>query len=377
MGIQERLAKELRDLIEARNGKFHRDEAISHLVSVADVDEAEAAELLEKEISFDERGYTYLQNNDVLDIESFGGDVGELAKPPGRITSESFHELTILTRPTGGHPLIPTIGEYFERELPHTSATDVEVLCHALSDPDFSPLLVGEAGTGKDTLIRYVCAKTNRPVVRVNFGSEVRYEDLVGMYTIDESGEMAWQDGYLTAAVRYGWVFVADELNAAPPESTMPLHQVTEEGDKASLVLRSKSESIDPHPQFRFVGTMNPVGGSYGGTNELNDAFQSRFYTIDIDYLDPDREAKLLKKQVGDSSKITDAEIDRLCGLASDLRDRLSNGDLRTPVTTRELQKIAKLTDRMDVVQAAKTILLGHVAESDEPLVEDTIEATL
>lgn len=377
MGLQERLARELQHLIEARNGKFHRDEAISHLASVTEVDEAKVAELLEQEINFDDRGYTYLQDNDIIDIESFGGDVAELSKPPGRITAESFRGLPVLKRPPGGHPLIPSTGEYFERSLPHSDTTDVEVLCHALTDPDFNPLLVGEAGTGKDTLIRCVCARTNRPVVRVNFGSDVRYEDLVGMYTIGESGEMAWKDGYLTAAVRYGWVFVADELNAAPPESTMPLHQVTEEREKAQLVLRSKSESIDPHPQFRFIGTMNPVDGSYGGTNELNDAFQSRFYTIDIDYLDPERESKLLKEQLEDSRAISDAEIDRLCGLAADLRDRLASGDLRTPVTTRELQKIAKLTDRMDIVPAAKTVLLGHVTESDEPLVEDTIEATL
>jgi cobaltochelatase CobS len=223
-----------------------------------------------------------------------------------------------------------------------------------------------------------VCSETNRPVTRVNFGSEVRYPDLIGMYTLNEHGKMTWQDGYLTAAVRYGWVFVADELNAAPPDATMPLHQVTEERQKASLVLRDKSELIDPHPQFRFIGTMNPVGGSYGGTNELNDAFRSRFYTIEIKYLDPDREAALIKQQLDESMSIDETDVDQLCGLAANLRERHSAGDLRTPVTTRELQKIAKLTRTMDDVgEATETILLGHVTESDERLVADTIDRVL
>ena len=374
MSFQSKLAEELRPLLEASNGKFHRDEAIEYFVKNKDVSESEIAERLEENISFDDRGFAYLTDTSIVDVDSFGGDIGELAQPPGHPTAEDFHGLPVLKRPTGGHPLIPSTDEYFERTLPHTDSTDVEVLCQTLADADFNPLLVGDAGTGKDTLIQYVCAQTNRPVTRVNFGSEVRYEDLVGMYTLNEDGEMTWQDGYLTAAVRYGWVFVADELNAAPPESTMPLHQVTEERDKASLVLRNKSESIDPHPQFRFIGTMNPV---YTGTNELNDAFKSRFYSIEIDYLEPDREAKLIKQQLDDSMALDDSDVGQLCGLAADLRDRHSAGDLRTPITTRELLKIAKLTRTMNVREATETILLGHVSDRDERLVADTLDQVL
>ena len=379
MSDQSRLVGLLEELARAGDGKFHRDDAINELTGKTEMDEARAARWLESVLSFDDRGFTYVQEESPLEVESFGGDVGGLRKPPGQVTGDDVHGLSVLAKPEGGHPLIPTTGEYFDRTLPHGDATDVEVLCQTMADPEFNPLLIGEAGTGKDTLIRHVCAETNRPVVRVNFGSDVRYEDLVGMYTLDKDGGMSWEDGYLTKAVRYGWVFVADELNAAPPESTMPLHQVTEERRKASLVLRSRSETIDLHPQFRFVGTMNPVGGGYGGTNQLNDAFKSRFYAIQIDYLDQDREATLLAEQLGDDTPLDEAELSQLCGLAAELRDRHRASDLRTPVTTRELLKIGKLaeTETMELSAAARTVLLGHVGESDERLVEDAIDAVL
>lgn len=377
MSDQSRLVSLLEGLARAGDGKFHRDDAIRTLTDETEMDEAAATEWLKSVLTFDDRGFTYVQEESPLDVESFGGDVGGLRKPPGRLTGEQFHSLSVLERPDGGHPLIPTTEEYFKRTLPHGDATDVAVLCRTMADPAFSPLLIGEAGTGKDTLIRHVCAETNRPMVRVNFGSDVRYEDLVGMYTLDEDGGMSWEDGYLTKAVRYGWVFVADELNAAPPESTMPLHQVTEERRKSSLVLRSRSETVDPHPQFRFVGTMNPVGGGYGGTNQLNDAFKSRFYAVQIDYLDEKHEVTLLAEQLGEDTPLDETALRRLCALAAELRDHHRASDLRTPVTTRELLKIGKLAETMTLTDAACTVLLGHVSELDEQLIKETIDAVL
>jgi hypothetical protein len=122
---------------------------------------------------------------------------------------------------------------------------------------------------------------------------------------------------------------------------------------------------------------MNPVGGGYGGTNQLNDAFESRFYSIEIDYLDEDREAELLSKQLGDETPLDDSDLQRLTALAAELRDRHKSSDLRTPVTTRELLKIGKLAEIMSAQDAARTVLLGHGDESDEPLIEDAISAVL
>lgn len=387
MVTENEFAEILADLLEENNGQFHRDQAIERFAAETDLNLNQAAALIRQTIGdegvvenkFDDRGFAKLTREDVLNLEvsPVEGDVSGITMTPGPPTDETYEGLPVLERPEDGHPLIPSEDEYFERDLPyapHADTNDVEALCTAMSDPDFSPLLIGDAGTGKDTLVRHVCSKTNRPVVRVNFGSDIRYEDLVGMYTLNKDKEMVWRDGYLTSAVKYGWVFIADELNAAPPESTMPLHQVTEERGKASLVLRTKSEVIEPHHQFRFIGTMNP---EYHGTNQLNNAFKSRFYPIVIDYLDKEREAELIDAKINQQETVVPpSQIETLCDLAQELRQRHDRSDMMTPITTREIIKICKFTRIMSVEEATRTVLLGHVGSGDEPLVEDIIENT-
>jgi len=366
------VVQEMNALAADRGGKFHRDEGVERLVETHDFTESRAGELLERLFPFDERGFAYA-SSERTGARAFDGDLSGVAEPPGRMTDEDYHGLSVLERRQGGHPLIPPEGAYFERTIEGTNATDVEVLCRALSDPDFSPLLVGEAGTGKDALVKHVCAKTNRPVVRVNFGSDVRYENLVGMYILNDEGEMEWIDGALTKAVRHGWVFVADEINAAPPESTMPLHQVTEESDEAGLFLRERSEMIDPHPQFRFVATMNPAK-SYGGANELNDAFKSRFYAIEVDYLDPEREAELLAERTADIDSVSRDDVDQLCTMADRLRTQHKRRDISTPVTTRELIKICKMAEIMSVGEAARMVLEGHAKDNDTDIIAEVVD---
>lgn len=371
-GLRKKVDEEMQELIKENNGKIHRDVAIERLSESVGISKKDSVKLLDEVVGaeFDERGWTYVdQYRDMAARD----DITAITRPPGReLDKEPFNELPILKNVH--HPHVPDVDEYYEQELPNADSTDVEVLSRALADADYSPLLVGEAGTGKDTLIEYVCSVTNRPAVRVNFGSDVRYEDLVGRYTLNENEEIQWVDGTLTHAVRYGYVFIADEINAAPPESTMPLHQVTEEGDRAELLLREEGEKIEPHPQFRFVATMNPPRGGYGGAKQLNDAFKSRFYTIEVDYLDAERETELLKSKV-DTDEISTEEMETLCKMAARLRTQYKREGINTPVTTRELLKTCKLSDIMSVRDAAKIVIGGHAKDEDEKQIHDVIES--
>ena len=364
--------EEVQELVHEHNGKVHRDVAVRRISEQLDISKAEAYRQLVTEVGaeFDSRGWTY--------ADAYGGmaareEILDTTRGPGReLDEESFYGLAVLE--DVNHPHVPMVEEYYEQELPNADVTDVETLCRALTDADFSPLLVGEAGTGKDTLVEYVCSMTNRPVVRTNFGSDVRYEDLVGHYTLDRNENIKWVDGTLTHAVRYGYVFIADEINAAPPESTMPLHQVTEEGDRAELLLREEGERIEPHPQFRFVATMNPPRGGYGGTKQLNDAFKSRFYTIEVDYLSPEKEAELLEDKMGTTSHSRD-DLDTLCKMADRLRTQYKREGINTPVTTRELIKTCKLAEVMTLREAARIVIGGHAKQEDEEQIYDIVES--
>lgn len=385
-GSSDKYRETIKNALSENNGRLHRDQGIEILQKEYDVPREVAIEILDRYVRFDDRGWTFS-----IDDPAFGGDVGALDQNPGPITDRKWNGLTVLEDIE--HPLVPEQDEFAERTVEGTSKSDVEILAQAMADPDFSPLLVGEAGTGKDTLIKHVCTKTNRPVIRVNFGKDVRYADLVGTRLPgeaerDEQSEdgdsesssggttVVWEDGLLTKAVKYGYVFIADEINAAPPEATMPLHQVTEEGDDAELVIREESKAITPHPQFRFVATMNPPRGGYGGVEQLNDAFKSRFYTIEIDYLDAEREAELLKNRFGNID-ISEGELLELTELAAGLRDQYKRGDIVTPITTRELIKTVKMSQIMSLKEAATMVLRGHAKESDERLITDRVQKEL
>lgn len=329
-------------------------------------------------------------------------DVADLNRPSGEPTGEDFHGLPVLG--DDDHPLIPDVEHsYIKREL-QGNKTDVEVVSRFVADDQYATLLTGETGTGKDQLIEYLCAATNRPVVRVNFGSGTTYSDLIGDYApaetaddarveqvkafaADEDVSMAeaakvlgaesnfeFKPGVLYQAVKYGWTFVADEINAAGPEATMPLHGLTE--DNGQLVVQPTSEVLTPHENFQFVATMNPP--KYAGTSPMNDAFRSRFWEVEIDYLPPRAERALLFEatDLDNSNPDHEAIAERLTDLARNLRESYAEQDLATPTSHRAIIKIGRLISEMgfEAEAAAKQILETRAAAEDKSAVAKSIE---
>jgi nitric oxide reductase NorQ protein len=72
-------------------------------------------------------------------------------------------------------------------------------------------------------------------------------------------------------------------------------------------------------------------------------------------------------------------EVESLVGLAARLREAYMDGELSTPVTTRELVRIARFIedDFMDMRTAAESELVARVSEYDESLVETYIQKRL
>lgn len=301
-----------------------------------------------------------------------GNDVSELEMDVGDPINSDFNGLNVLR--DVGHPLVPDIDHgYIKREL-QGELTDVELACKFIADDDYAALFQGETGVGKDFLIEYICAKTNRPMVRVNFGQGTTYADLIGDWVPAEDGGFEFKPGILYMAVKHGWVFVADEINAAGPEATMPLHGVTESDGKLSVP--PVSEVLTPHPEFKFVATMNPP--SYPGTKPLNDAFRTRFWVMDVDYLPPQGEQALLFEATHLDGNDGDdkAVADRLTDLAQNLRQNYRNMDIVTPISHRDTMKVARLMKFMSPEAAAKQVLVGMASPEDKNAISKAIETT-
>ena len=330
--------------------------------------------------------------------------VADLTRSAGRRSEETVHGLPVLDDPD--HPLIPDPDHtYVDREI-RDGWTDVELAAQLLADEDYALLLTGETGVGKDRLLADLCARTNRPMVRVNFGSGTTYGDLVGEYAPNGNAEadriaqaqaladeheidlgaaaelvgaehaFSFDPGVLYRAVEQGWTFVADELNAAGPDATMPLHGLTERDGQ--LLVKPTAEVLDPHPSFRFVGTMNPP--QYAGTSPLNDAFRSRFWELELEYLSPTAEQRLLYEMTGLRRGVERDEriAERLTELAASLRASYRDRDLATPTSHRTVIKIGQLISEfgMSPLAASKQVFEARAAAEDRNAISKAIEST-
>ena len=376
-------------------------------------------------------------------------ELREVRNPVGARTDEEFESLPVLEN--NGHPLIPDVKHSYLRREQAGNTTDVENICDFLTDPDFSLLLVGETGTGKDYSILYIGARTNRPVRRVNFGAGTTFEDLVGLYAPkpDADNEMVdrvhnlreqhddlsmsdaislvtgakshfeYQLGVLAETAVNGGIFVGDEINAAGGEATMPLHGVTESEGSRYLHLKPSSKvltdlpvsdeevqeaaqrhGVNPeddyskaahlarvdkwdddvhygefiHPEFKFVGTMNPP--TYAGTKPLNDAFRTRFWVVQMDYLSQKAEKQLLFEATPLTKDNQDdvRAVEKMTKIAANLRQSYKDMDIVTPISHREMIKVGKLQERMGPKQAMKFVLTNIAQNEDKSAISDAIE---
>lgn len=163
-------------------------------------------------------------------------------------------------------------------------------------------LLTGPTGVGKTSPVVQLAARTNNPLIRVNFNGETRLSDFIGKLQII-NGETKWVDGVLPQAMRMGYWLLLDEIDFADPAVLSLLHPVLEENPH--IVLKENAgEVIYAHPNFRLFATANSIGAmqdkasSYSGTNHMNEAFLDRFQVLFVKNLSAKEELKILKTKV-------------------------------------------------------------------------------
>lgn len=347
-----------------------------------------------------------------IDIES-GEPTGE--KPTVSLGGYEI-ELHLPQLEDIGHPQVPKVNnDYIAREI--HGRTDLEVVSFAMNDPDFFAMLEGEAATGKNFSIETICAEANWPRIRANFSISSSYESLVGRFApvdntdmenetfnraeviksvgnrlsnaqnkvstpyeiaenaIPEASTFQWVDGLLTKAVKNGWMFVADEINAADADALMPLNGLTEDRDSRYLTIEEKSEVIDPHERFRFVATRNPI--EYAGTGDMNSALESRAYIIEYDYHEEKALNEIMQNRTNIVENASSSSLISLIDLVQAIRQQEQEGtQYVTKISTRDLIKIGKLTEIMPIREATKTVILGIADPTDKTAIRNEIKAT-
>jgi len=204
--------------------------------------------------------------------------------------------------------------------------------------------LWGHAGTGKTTIYEQIAAYTRRPLFRVQHTANMEEEHIVGGWRLRD-GKTHFELGPLAMAMKYGWLYMADEYDFGRPEVTS-VYQAVLEG-KPLVIKEADPENrvIKPHPDFRIVATGNTNGqgdetGLYTGTNLQNSANYERFGVVQkMDYMAKELEERLVSQQ----GKIPMADAKKLVDFAKRIREEFDGGRLGNPISPRSLIYAAKI----------------------------------
>lgn len=227
--------------------------------------------------------------------------------------------------------LIP-VGKFGSGYINRTVAggrLDMDVLDAARREK-MNVLIEGPTGSAKTSLVFAYAARESLPVVTVACNGAVDLRALLGGWTPSGAGEFDYAAGDIATVVEHGGILYLDEVNFLPPKIAAVLYGLLD--GRRTLYLPEAAGSdvptvIEAHEDFFVVASLNP---GYLGTRPLNPAFRNR-YTIKLDWgYDSTVEAKLIKSEA-------------LRELAVRLRDRVTAGDLTTPVPTNVLMDFEKL----------------------------------
>lgn len=293
----------------------------------------------------------------------------------GDTTGDRFGELAVLEDKgflldAEGHA-----DGYFRRKMsddPNSDLshkTDVQVVTSVMDVDDASTMLIGRHGVGKDKLVLHICAKTNRPAIRLVGNDDPDFVDLlIGTFRPNESGDFEFAKGLLTVAIENGYTFILDEFNALSGKVQTMLNKILEGTDSNELAIPETNEIISPHPEFNFVATMNPNEIGYGGREDVDQATGSRFIPVNLPPLDEETE-KMVVAQETEWDKDSE-ELDLLLrpdgGVVSGIRGLHEMGKISMWVSTRDVLQIGWMTERIGSAQAAAELVLTGRADRDD-----------
>lgn len=248
-------------------------------------------------------------------------------------------------------------------------------LVAAINDGD-KVLMTGPTGSGKSSLCKYVCSKLSMPFIRVNMSADVESAALFGQLVVRE-GATVWEDGPITEAVRYGAVVLIDEWELMPPEISMGLQNLLEDGGYLFLKEMpgtAADKTLIPHKNFRIICAGNTVGqgdenGSFSGTMVQNSATLDRFTTtICLDYLTPAHEKAIITGKAGVPAAMA-ASMVMLAGL---VRNAHSQRAINLTISPRTLINWGKKTMKYgDAEFAFRVAFFDKLRDSDKKAVAE------
>ena len=289
---------------------------------------------------------------EVAKVEASGSaplDVATLI-PKGTIVKKALHEVfelgaIKLAMSLRGEPIpISVLSSHDQQDMVpvinDTYVYDADELKNVIiaMERNYPCYVWGHKGSGKSELIDQVCARTNRPLMRVQHTVDTEGSHIAGQWTV-RAGNTIFELGPLAVAMQNGWTYCADEYDFGMP-SVLAVYQAVLEG-KALVIKEAPAELriIKPHPNFRFCATGNTNGsgdetGLYQGTMIQNSANYDRFgMVINKQYMGKKAESQILQNRC----RLTPADADKMIEFATLVRQAYDGSQMSDTISPRTL----------------------------------------
>ncbi len=230
----------------------------------------------------------------------------------------------------------------------------------------------GPSGTGKTTSIQLIAGALHLPIIKVTGSRNIDEPYLFGKYIL-KNGNTEFLYGPLSIAMKYGALFLFDEINMIEADVLSSLNDILEKRN-ATKVLEN-GEIITTHPNFCFGETMN-VG--YAGTNDINISHKSRIQMkVKISKLSVDQNLHIILS----NSDIPRDVAKRMLPFVDIINDLIidSGNEFSQRVDIRNIINWANVSLALqnDYVSAAIPTLIAGLLEEDITILNSDIDDIL
>jgi MoxR-like ATPase len=238
---------------------------------------------------------------------------------------------------------------------------------------DETPILWGDAGTGKTEAFRFAAWMMNLPFERISITAQTDVDDLIGT-TRFTNNETWFAYGRLPLAWQKPCVMVVDEPNVGPNEVMQAIRPLID-NSKQLVIDQHDHERIERHNDCYLGFAANPAWDVRNvGANQLADADQSRMFHIFVDLPPNELEREILRHRCeSDGWQLDKPREEALMKTAAELRGLSKDGILPVSWGIRPQIKVARALRWFDPV----TAYLRAVGDYLEPQAREALLAAV